>query len=370
MEYTGCPLFTETLTSAHQVLCLATTWPALAKLTNCQLSFDEFYPFPPISFPALRELHVDIDRCNPSYIALIGNLHGLETLVLTDHCHVGQDEEKENTSVYWRTDAYPTFTTSLWAAIAGLPRLAELRLTTYLPEMQPTLAAYLDAPEGSFPSLQRVLLDVAACTNNGLSGLVLAPREAGRFVRQFPHLEHLDIRNCDDWPEGMGGHPWSQLKTLELSQRDIGRSSSQLPSSIRDMTHLQTLVISGAYGISSLPEWFGELAQLTRLQITGSHIEALPQSMSNLQHLTSLDLSSFEFSELPSVVCRLTALVDLKLDRCDALTAALPPSIAALTRLTSLSINEKEVGFCYRKTSFTIKYRKHNCCILYVALLR
>ena len=160
-------------------------------------------------------------------------------------------------------------------------------------------------------------------------------REAGQFVRQFPRLEHLIIVGCRDWPEGMGDDlPWTQLKTLELKGDDA--FSSPFPLGIRGMTQFtQFQVPSGRF---DLPEWIGELVQLTTLQVAAENDPALPQSVTRLQRLTSLDLSYSSLSQLPDDIGGMTALADLSLASCQELIA-LPPSIAELTRLTHLDIS-------------------------------
>lgn len=336
----GCPIFNSALTSTSEVMHLA-TWPALAKL-SCKLEFDGFIAFSPTSFSALRELNVQIPRCNPSYAALIGSMCGLETLHIGD-CGALLDHRRgdPSPSFYWHPDTYPTFATSLWAAVAGLPRLSELRLRTEQLDDGDTLAPFLNAPEGSFPSLRRVELNVLPWPV--LAEVTVSPREAGQFVKQFPRLEHLSIVGCGDWPEGMDHLPWPQLKDLRLGLRD---SRSQLPSGIRNMTHLQTLSVYGAYGVTFLPQWIGTLTRLTELAISDSPMPSLPQSVTKLHHLTSLDVSCSALAKLPDDIGRLVALTSLNLDDC-RLTTALPRSMAELTRLANLSLKlMDEVGLC------------------------
>lgn len=333
--YRGRPdLTTSAITSAIQVMWLA-VWPALEKLT-CKLEFDHFIPSTPDSFSALRELHLTIERCNPSYVALISSLDGLETLHLKDD-FAPLKTRVQQASMYWRADAYPAFATSLWAAIAGLPRLAKLHLDTNLADDEYTLAVYLNAPEGSFPSLQEVLLSVGGRLNVPPSAS--AARETDQFVRQFPRIERLALLGCDAWSEGMDGLPWGGLTALQVMPQVFPHA---LPLGMRDMIHLKTFHVDGATDLASLPEWIGELNQLTSLQISGSCIVSLPQSVTNLQHLRSLDISYSPLSRLPVDIGRMTALEVLDLDGCRDLTTPLPPSTAELANLTTLHINNVE----------------------------
>lgn len=278
----------------------------------------------------VRELDMTVYDCNPSHAALLASLHGLETLHLTD-CNFG-DMAGEYSDYWGDVDSYPTFATSLWAAVGDLPRLAELHLHTAHDEsLLDVLAGYLNAPEGPFLSVKRVYLNEEY--SNIYSVSPVDESQAGRFVRQFPRLEELAIFGCGDWPDGVGvDHPWPQLKNLEIFIYSHRTNSSITLSweGIRGMAQLQTLVIKSPYQVTSMPEWIGELTQLTTLHMEADEIASLPQSLTKLQHLTSLDLCFLDCSQLPDDIGRMTALAELNLIVCGSLTT-LPPSIAELT---------------------------------------
>lgn len=338
-------------------------WPALAKL-GCGLGYRHFVTYPPGAFAALRELDLGIHELNKSYSELFKGMHCLETLKITDQTSPDDWLEGRVWSGIREGDRdIIKFYTSLWAALAQLPRLASLHLRIIL-EPDHGLAweadAILHAPEGSFLSLRRVCLEVEQ--KNNWEGEFLDedgepievnpaiwPWEATEFVKQFPLLEHLSITGCDTWPFAMHGPPWEQLKTFKFQRtKPCLPFSPVFPASMKRMTGLQTIAINNT-SLEDLPEWLGELTELAELQLEDTGVAALPPSITELRGLTSINLKgSVKFVELPDDIGWLTSLVELNLRGCRAL-ASLPPSMSALTRLTRLDLSRVE-KVCWQVT--------------------
>jgi leucine-rich repeat protein SHOC2 len=90
-------------------------------------------------------------------------------------------------------------------------------------------------------------------------------------------------------------------------------------------------------GIRWLPESFGNLTNITTLDISKCNLERLPQTFGNLVNLAELNLSENRLTGLPSSFSQLTNLTHLDLSG-NNLTV-LPLNLSCLTQLTSLRLN-------------------------------
>jgi leucine-rich repeat protein SHOC2 len=89
-------------------------------------------------------------------------------------------------------------------------------------------------------------------------------------------------------------------------------------------------------GIWWLPESFGNLTNITTLDISKCNLERLPQTFGNLVNLAELNLSENRLTGLPSSFSQLTNLTHLDLSRNNLIV--LPLNLSYLTQLTSLRL--------------------------------
>lgn len=317
------------------------TWPALAKL-SCGLDYSQDPLSQPPVFAALKELELLIRVTNPDYARLFQHMPGLETLTISDVA--GRPGPSD-------------FYTPFWAAVARHPRLADLTLVIDEPLRTDTWRECFTHPEVpasvSFRSVRRVHLEVVKDNTilydyEDADGYPLVDLHTmidcmgtGYFVQQFPHLEHLILTGCEYWPEMLDNdHFWQQLRTLELhNNRARGNLFDyKWPDCMRHMSRLESLVIVHAPELDDLPEWIGELPQLTSLRVASSGIWELPASITQLQRLTLLHFTDGFLYELPARIGSMTALVDLDVS-CNEGPGTLPPTLADLTRLTRLNLS-------------------------------
>ena len=89
--------------------------------------------------------------------------------------------------------------------------------------------------------------------------------------------------------------------------------------------------------LTAVPDWVGDLASLTTLDLSFNQLAAVPQSLGNLTALTTLDLSFNQLAAVPQSLGNLTALTTLNLNRNQL--AAVPDSLGNLTALTTLNLS-------------------------------
>jgi len=103
---------------------------------------------------------------------------------------------------------------------------------------------------------------------------------------------------------------------------------AELPEGLLELAgELRDLNVSSP--LTTLPAWVGELACLTRLELTGAALKELPPSIGQLGNLQGLVLRSCRQLEALPDVGKLTALTSLSLDGCSSLRD-LPRSIGPL----------------------------------------
>ncbi|MBS3903918.1 MAG: hypothetical protein KGZ39_01160 [Simkania sp.] len=92
-------------------------------------------------------------------------------------------------------------------------------------------------------------------------------------------------------------------------------------------------------GLSSLPQRvFGELTQLTDLDVSGNRLEELPEEIVELSRLTTLKAYSNQLRSLPKDIGKLQKLDALDISENNLLE--LPVGIGELVNLTSLDLSE------------------------------
>ena len=108
-------------------------------------------------------------------------------------------------------------------------------------------------------------------------------------------------------PEEIG-----ELKSLK-NLRIKGINITKLPDSMRNLTELQTLVITDST-LSEIPEWIGDLRNLQTINFSKTFITSLPDSIGNLHNLNKLILTDTDVASLPDTICQLTNLRVLRLN--------------------------------------------------------
>ncbi|KAJ3684303.1 hypothetical protein LUZ61_013467 [Rhynchospora tenuis] len=112
-----------------------------------------------------------------------------------------------------------------------------------------------------------------------------------------------------------------------------------LPESMRHLSSLRELDISGCRGLHALPEWLGELKSLEQLEITWTPLACLPESMKHMSFLRELWFwNCHGLHVLPEWFGELKSLKDLII-RETPLTC-LPRSMKQLTALQCLVIGK------------------------------
>ena len=169
---------------------------------------------------------------------------------------------------------------------------------------------------------------------NGVSG------ELPSSLGDLTYLESLgfyDNELSGALPSSLGN--LTNLQSLDLALNDF---SGSLPSSLGNLTHLTWLSISGDFS-GSLPSWLGNLTNLHSLQLGGGFSGSLPSWLGNLTNLRLLGLSGNDLSGvLPSELGNLTNLQTLNLYGND-LSGALPSSLVNLTNLEELWLGNTQL---------------------------
>ena len=123
---------------------------------------------------------------------------------------------------------------------------------------------------------------------------------------------------------------------LSLNERDEAEILTELPDSLGQLTHLQSLDLSNNQ-LTEIPDWLGQLTQLQSLNLSHNRLTTLPDALGNLHRLTSLMVFSNEIRVLPEWIGQLADLEELKLD--DNAFTELPNSLGSLTKLRRLLVN-------------------------------
>jgi len=110
----------------------------------------------------------------------------------------------------------------------------------------------------------------------------------------------------------------------------LGHAGLQLvsvPDWLGNLTDLTELDLS-FNELTLVPDWLGNLTALTELNLRDNQLASVPESLGNLSALSTLDLSSNQLASVPESLGNLTALTSLRLNR-NRLTG-LPPRLADL----------------------------------------
>jgi internalin A len=113
-----------------------------------------------------------------------------------------------------------------------------------------------------------------------------------------------------------------------------------VPDSIGQLTNLTKLYL-GNNQLTSVPEAIGQLTNLTKLYLTGNQLTTVPDWIGQLTNLTELYLTGNQLTAVPEAIGQLTNLTKLSL-AVNQLTRV-PEGIGQLTNLTELALKENQL---------------------------
>lgn len=135
------------------------------------------------------------------------------------------------------------------------------------------------------------------------------------------------------------------LKELDLSK--CGYRFTSLPDELKNLQHLEKLILTDNRYFRGFPKVICELTNLKELDLNNSALDSLPDEFANLQELEKLNLfGAFmyglpnSFNEFPKAICKLTKLKELYLGECDF--TSLPNELSNLKSLERLHLNVSE----------------------------
>ncbi|GJP42817.1 hypothetical protein CLOM_g2340 [Closterium sp. NIES-68] len=287
--------------------------------------------------PNLTSLQVALsgtDLITDAFIALIAQVcPRLERLSLFDNLRYGGAEHH----------IFSRLIVNLPEEIGGLQALKALHVNaprlTALPDSLSDLSNLQELSlEGcsdltSVPDAVGHLLKLRAfhIVDNGFRAL-----ELPAYLTLLFSLEELEVGvHLRQLPEDFGN--LINLRRMELRCPEL----THLPSSLPQLSLLERLVISGGQQMVSLPETIGQLPALRELRISClSNLQTLPDSIGQLQQLRSLTIDCRgSLRVLPESLVQLSALETLEIVYCESLSS-LPGGIHLLTSLQQLDLCE------------------------------
>ncbi len=123
-----------------------------------------------------------------------------------------------------------------------------------------------------------------------------------------------------------------------LSEKDLSTWEGVTTNLEGNITELQLL----GKNLIELPENFGFLNALEKLNLNLNNLTTLPIEFNRLEALTTLQLGSNKFNELPEVLWDLETLIELDLSNLELTT--LPQEIGQLNSLITLILNDNEIS--------------------------
>lgn len=171
-----------------------------------------------------------------------------------------------------------------------------------------------------------------------------AYREAERKIEEArrKRAKELGLRNMGltELPESLG--QLAQLQWLNVGDNNLG----EIPSVIRRLTGLRRLFVYHN-GLQFIPDWISELSYLETVSITGNDLSELPKSFSELKNLRHLLLAASDFGgnplkELPNWIGNLTQLTRLWAEDCQL--SDIPFTITQLEHLEELKLDDNPLN--------------------------
>lgn len=123
------------------------------------------------------------------------------------------------------------------------------------------------------------------------------------------------------------------LKELDLSK--CGYRFTSLPDELKNLQHLEKLILTDNRYFRGFPKVICELTNLKELYLSFCSLD-LPNELANLQKLEKLDLSENYLNNFPKVICKLKNLKELDLN--NSALNSLPDEFANLQELEKLNL--------------------------------
>lgn len=132
-------------------------------------------------------------------------------------------------------------------------------------------------------------------------------------------LKTLDLTNCSLTEIPSAVFALSQLTELKLGHwsdysKQHKNAIRQLPATIAQLTHLQSLELS-SNEISHLPEELCMLSHLQLLDLSNNRLQQLPETIGQLQQLHTLDVNNNQLTQLPDSLAELEQLQRLNFSK-------------------------------------------------------
>ncbi|MCP2731612.1 leucine-rich repeat domain-containing protein, partial [Limnofasciculus baicalensis] len=135
-------------------------------------------------------------------------------------------------------------------------------------------------------------------------------------------------------PEFLGN--LTNLTVLHL----IGNQIKEIPEFLGNLTNLTVLHLIGNQ-IKEIPEFLGNLTNLTYLNLGYNSIKEIPEFLGNLTNLTRLNFSGNQLKEIPEFLGNLTNLTKLHLG--ENQIKEIPEFLGNLTNLTELYLSGNQI---------------------------
>ena len=173
---------------------------------------------------------------------------------------------------------------------------------------------------------------------NRLSGPI--PSSLGNLTR----LESLTLyanQLTGSIPPSLGSI--TRLRSLNLSANQL---TGSIPSWLGDLARLDYLDVYGNQLTGSIPSSLGDLTRLVNLWLGGNQLSGMiPASLGNLTRLERLGLEENRLTgSIPSSLGDLTRLQELKLDGGNELSGPIPASLGSLTVLEGLGLGGNQLS--------------------------
>ncbi|KAJ4962307.1 hypothetical protein NE237_022246 [Protea cynaroides] len=169
------------------------------------------------------------------------------------------------------------------------------------------------------------------------SGFLLPGSIPDWFGERLQWLQLLDLRSCSvvgPIPSSLGN--LTALNSLYLSKNNL---TSIIPSSLGQLLNLSVLDLSKNLLTGSIPSSFSAITNLTLLDLSSNFLSGpIPPALGTLSSLRFLNLSSNGLSaNIPAQLGDLSRLVDLDLGS-NSLSGSLPPDLRGMRSLQKMSL--------------------------------
>lgn len=290
-------------------------------------------PFPAaLSLPKITRLEVSENRFSGAIPAAIGQLATLERLTVYDNQFTSVPAEIGNLSNL----TYLDLGRNPWNG--GIPpAIGNLTKLTYFSTYSSTFSGPIPDSIFTLPVLETLFL--TGNTYNGQS----ATKLSGNFsdFTRLTTLVTLGISAQDiHGPIPPEISRLTKLTHFEASYNPIG---GPVPAELGQITSLQSINLNFTDVEGALPDSIGQLVSLKSLGLRDCSITSLPDSMRNLTALTGLELSGNELGgPIPPFLSQLTLLRFLSLDS-NELSGPIPANFFAKPDLVELYLGSNRL---------------------------